>query len=344
MRAVQVTAAVVAGALGVGLALHDAGAAGPVTGRTSTAPDRPAADHARRSAGLDGPADPAAADAVATRAADADPAATDAASPRAAGVAAAPADVADAPGTVAPGAEPASDPDDRLLDPDPGAPGRLRPPPEAPAPLVLPGLRPPARVGLDLTTRSTSDPASLWVVVNKARPLDPGDWAPSDLVTVAGYEVRAPVAEPLARMLAAAAADGVALELRSGFRSRAYQEQVHAAWAARVGDARADEVSARAGHSEHQTGLAVDVGSGSAPECDFQDCFAQTPEGRWVAEHAAEHGFLLRYTAQGRPVTGFAPEGWHLRYVGQDLLAEMERRGVGTLEELFRLPGGPGYS
>lgn len=313
MRAVQVAASVVAGALGVGLALHDAGGAVPPAGRTAVALER---DDAPRPTG-----------------------------PRAAATVL-PADGVSAvlPAGEAGAAVPASDPDARLLDPDPHAPGRLRPPLEAPVPLVLPELRPPARVGLDLTTRSTSDPASVWVVVNKARPLDPVDWAPSDLVTVAGFQVRAPVADPLARMLAAAAEDGVALELRSGFRDRAYQEQVHADWAARVGDRRADEVSARAGHSEHQTGLAVDVGSGSAPECDFQDCFAQTPEGRWVADHAAEHGFLLRYTAQGQPVTGFAPEGWHLRYVGEDLLAEMERRGVGTLEELFRLPGGPGYS
>ncbi|QZN84147.1 M15 family metallopeptidase [Cellulomonas sp. C5510] len=313
----QVAASLVAGALGIGLALHDASGAVPPGGRVTAAPAS-AAD-TRDAAPL------AAALAGATASAARDHAA-----------AVPPADVAE-------GARPAADPEDRLLDPDPRARGGPGAVPEVPVPLVLPELRPPARAGLDLSARSTSDPASPWVVVNKSRPLDPVDWAPSDLVTVAGYEVRASVADPLARMLGAAAADGVALELRSGFRSRAYQEQVHAGWVAQVGGQRADEVSARAGHSEHQTGLAVDVGSGSAPECDFQDCFAQTPEGRWVAEHAAEHGFLLRYTAQGQPVTGFAPEGWHLRYVGEDLLAEMERRGVGTLEELFRLPGGPGH-
>lgn len=214
----------------------------------------------------------------------------------------------------------------------PTAPPTLTPPAPAPTP-----------VGLDLAQHSTSDPASSWVVVNKALPLVPADWAPTDLVVVAGYEVRPALQEPLTAMLAAAAADGVALELRSGFRSAAYQEGVHAGWAARVGQARADEVSARAGHSEHQTGLAVDVGSGSRPECDFEACFDETAEGRWVAARATEFGFVVRYTAENQAVTGYAPEGWHLRWTGTELLTELDRQGLTTLEELFGLPGGPDY-
>ncbi|WP_233571863.1 M15 family metallopeptidase [Cellulomonas triticagri] len=203
-------------------------------------------------------------------------------------------------------------------------------------------LDPPTPLPL-LERYPTGDPASPWVVVNKALPLVPGDYAPTDLVVVGGYEVRAALADPLSRMLAAAAAEGVGLELRSGFRSAAYQEQVHADWTGRLGEPRADEVSARPGHSEHQTGLAVDVGSSSAPACDFEACFEQTAEGRWVAARAGEFGFLVRYTAANQAVTGYAPEGWHLRYVGTDLVAEMRARGVTTLEELFGLPGGPDY-
>jgi len=213
--------------------------------------------------------------------------------------------------------------------------------PDLPAPPVVPP--PPARVGLDLAQHATDDPASVWVVVNKARPLTPVEWAPDDLVDVGGYRVRAVVAEPLSRMLAAAAAEGVRLELRSAFRSVEYQRGVHADVVARIGQERADEVSARPGHSEHQTGLAVDVGSGSQPACDFEACFGDTAEGRWVAARAGEFGLVVRYTAANREVTGYAPEGWHLRWVGADLVAEMQRRGVTTLEELFGVPGGPQY-
>ncbi|WP_203667046.1 M15 family metallopeptidase [Cellulomonas pakistanensis] len=224
------------------------------------------------------------------------------------------------------------------------APGRTTPsvpPVDVPA---TPGtLAPPARVGLDLTLHPTDDPASPWVVVNKVRPLTPADWAPGDLVVVQGYQVRPAVAEPLAQLLTAAAADGVTFPIHSAYRSHAYQQGVHADWAARVGQARADEVSARPGHSEHQTGLAVDLGSSTRPECDFQDCYAETDEGRWLAARAGEFGFVVRYTAENRGVTGYAPEGWHLRWVGTELVAEMERRGVTTLEELFGVPGGATY-
>jgi D-alanyl-D-alanine carboxypeptidase len=228
---------------------------------------------------------------------------------------------------------------------DPLAPSTRSPEITVPAPPATPAPPAPAppSPGLDLGLHATDDPASPWVVVNKSLPVVPADWAPADLVVVAGYQVRPAVQEPLAAMLAAAAADGVALELRSGFRSAAYQEGVHAGWVARVGQARADEVSARAGHSEHQTGLAVDVGSGSRPECDFEACFDTTPEGLWVAQRAHEFGFVVRYTAANQAVTGYAPEGWHLRWVGPELLAEMQRQGVTTLEELFGLPGGPAY-
>lgn len=203
--------------------------------------------------------------------------------------------------------------------------------------------RPAEPAHLDLMQRSTDDPASTWVVVNKARPLVPAGYEPADLVTVQGYQVRSSVQEPLTALLAAAAADGVQLGIRSAYRSAGYQEEVYRSWTEQLGAARADEVSARAGHSEHQTGLAVDIGSTTRPECDFEDCFDTTAEGAWVAAHAREFGFLVRYTAANQDVTGFAPEGWHLRYVGTDLVAELERQGVTTLEELFGLPGGPDY-
>lgn len=204
-------------------------------------------------------------------------------------------------------------------------------------------LQPPAPAGLDLALHPTDDPASPWVVVNKALPVAPAGWAPAELAGVAGYQVRPEVAQPLEQMLAAAAADGVALTLRSAYRSYDAQVRVHADLVAQVGQQRAEEVSARPGYSEHQTGLAVDVGSTTRPDCDFQDCFGDTAEGRWVAARAGEFGFLVRYTAANRDVTGYAPEGWHLRWVGTDLVTEMDRRGVTTLEELFGLPGGPDY-
>jgi D-alanyl-D-alanine carboxypeptidase len=102
-------------------------------------------------------------------------------------------------------------------------------------------------------------------------------------------------------------------------------------------------VSARPGHSEHQTGLAVDVGSSTRPECDFDPCFADTVEARWVAACAAEFGFVVRYTPANSAVTGYGPEAWHLRWVGRELAGHLRDTGVTTLEEVFGVPGG-GYA
>ncbi|MCP2266946.1 D-alanyl-D-alanine carboxypeptidase family protein [Promicromonospora thailandica] len=193
--------------------------------------------------------------------------------------------------------------------------------------------------GPDLTAHSTSDPASPWVVVNKRSPLDPVDHEP-DLVTVRGYLVRPDAAPDLAALLDAADADGVHLTLRSAYRGYAKQAAVYDGWVAQLGAREADEVSARPGYSEHQTGLAVDVGGTTTPGCDFEACFGGTPEGRWVAGHAAEHGFLVRYTPGNQAVTGYAPEPWHLRWVGRELAEHLRATGVSTLEEAFGVPGG----
>jgi D-alanyl-D-alanine carboxypeptidase len=208
--------------------------------------------------------------------------------------------------------------------------------PAEPAPVPVPAP------SIDLTAHSTSDPASPWVVVNKHTPLDPADYEP-DLTTVRGYLVRPDAAGDLTALLDAADADGVHLTLRSAYRGYPKQAAVYEGWVAQLGQAQADAVSARPGHSEHQTGIAVDVGSSTRSECDFERCFGRTVEGRWVAEHAAEFGFLVRYTPGNRAVTGCAPESWHLRWVGRELAAYMRATGVTTLEEVFDVPGG-GYA
>lgn len=209
-------------------------------------------------------------------------------------------------------------------------------------PRVLAG-DPVERAPLDLGLHSTTDPASPWVIVNKPRPLVPQDYVPQGLVDVQGYLVSPLAAPDLVALLAAAAAEGVRLPIASAYRSAEYQAGVHAELVASHGQEAADRLSARPGHSEHQTGLAVDLRSATQPECDFEDCFAGTAEGVWLAAHAAEFGFILRYPPTAVDVTGYAPEGWHLRYVGRELAAEMARRGVATLEELFGVPGGAVY-
>lgn len=191
----------------------------------------------------------------------------------------------------------------------------------------------------DRAARSTTDPSSPWVVVNKRLPMTPADFEP-DLVVVDQHLVARAAAADLQALLDAAADDGIELHVASAYRSPSYQRGVYDGIVARDGPELADRWSARPGHSEHQTGLAVDVDTPAHPECRIEACFGDTDAGRWVREHAARFGFWLRYTEADQAITGYGPEPWHLRYVGRRLAAELTRTGTGTLEEFFDLPGG----
>jgi zinc D-Ala-D-Ala carboxypeptidase len=210
-------------------------------------------------------------------------------------------------------------------------------------PSSSPTLSPSPSPTFDLGAHSATDPASPWVVANKAHQLDPESYAPDDLVPFDGEKLRSAVAKDLRAMFDAATADGVDLTMHSGYRSYGFQQTIFENMVSTYGRDRAERYSARPGHSEHQTGLAVDVGGGSTPSCDMQECFAQTPEGRWLAKHVAEHGFLVRYTAANKATTGYSPEPWHLRWVGRDLTAYMAEHDVTTLEEVFDVSGGAEY-
>jgi len=212
----------------------------------------------------------------------------------------------------------------------------------APTLVPRPTTAPPLEPTFDLAQHSTSDPASPWVIVNKQHPIAQ-DHVPADLVDVDGARVRAPVQPDLTAMVEAAAAAGPRLVVRGGYRSYAEQAGARAAIEARRGFAHAERYSARPGFSEHQTGLAVDIDSGTDPGCNLQTCFARTPEGVWLAEHAWEFGFVVRYTEANTAVTGYAPEGWHLRWVGRELTAWLRTEGVGSLEEALGVPGGAEY-
>ncbi|WP_267127705.1 M15 family metallopeptidase [Demequina gelatinilytica] len=214
--------------------------------------------------------------------------------------------------------------------------------PVAPTPEPSPTAT--AAPAFDLTALSVDDPDSLWVVVNKRRPLDPLDYAPADLVDVSGVPGGATMREEAAAAMqglyrAAEEADA-AFSITTGYRDRGLQQYLYNGYVAESGQEAADRFSARPGYSEHQTGLAVDIRAGA---CELEPCFADTAAGRYVAEHAWEHGFIVRYPAGAEDVTGYIYEPWHLRYVGARLAAHMHDEGIATLEELFSLKAAPEY-
>lgn len=201
---------------------------------------------------------------------------------------------------------------------------------------------PPTRARFDRKRHSTTDPRSIWVIVNKLRSIAPLDFRP-DITLVRGYQVATAAADQLARLLEAGDRRDLGLKIASAYRSYDYQSSVYESTVAARGSAAADRVSARPGHSEHQTGLAVDLVTPADAACHFERCFGDTPAGRWLAREAWRYGFIVRYPPGARAVTGYAPEPWHLRYVGRPLAAELRRQQVATLEEFFGVEGG-GYA
>ncbi|PEK12086.1 peptidase M15 [Bacillus toyonensis] len=87
----------------------------------------------------------------------------------------------------------------------------------------------------------------------------------------------------------------------------------------------------KTGHSEHQTGLTMDVKSINN---ELELSFAKTKEGKWLKENVHRAGFIIRYPKEKENVIGYAYEPWHIRYVGDD--AEKIYKEKLTLGEYMR--------
>jgi D-alanyl-D-alanine carboxypeptidase len=197
---------------------------------------------------------------------------------------------------------------------------------------------------------SLSDPSRSWVVVNKQRPLQPESFAPASLsgiglrATTLSNELRPEPGRALEQMEADARAAGVgAVGVNNGYRSYGLQQRTYGDHVRDRGQSGADAVSARPGFSEHQSGLAFDLVA-CDPGCGGIEAFGPTSQGRWVAENGWRYGFIVRYERGHTGTTGYAPEPWHIRYIGPELAKAYHDGGFHTLEEFFGLPPAPDYS
>ena len=120
---------------------------------------------------------------------------------------------------------------------------------------------------------------------------------------------------------------GINLKIISGFRSYETQVSLYNRYVARDGKEAADRYSARAGHSEHQTGLAADINS-------LEQSWENTAEGKWLNDNCYKYGFIIRYPKGKENETGYMFEPWHIRYVGVDTATILYNNGNWiTLEE-----------
>jgi len=182
-------------------------------------------------------------------------------------------------------------------------------------------------------------------LVNKSYFL-PDTYIPSDLVRadvqysfgdaeVEKAFLRQEAALALENMFQAAENDGIILYAVSGYRSYKRQNEVFTAEAVKSGEEYAETVVAIPGQSEHQTGLAMDI-SAQSVQFDLTESLAETVEGEWLATHAHEYGFILRYPKGKEDITGYSFEPWHFRYVGIDFAKTIYEKQL-TLEEYFEI-------
>ena len=157
------------------------------------------------------------------------------------------------------------------------------------------------------------------IVVNKTYSL-PKDYDP---------KVNKDALKALKLMQADAKALGLDLSLISGYRSYNTQKKLYNKYVKKDGEEVANTYSAKPGRSEHQTGLAFDIGS-------VDRSFANTSEAKWIEENAHLYGFIVRYPDNKTDITGYIYEPWHVRYLGEETAKKVWESGL-TLEEYLGL-------
>ena len=189
----------------------------------------------------------------------------------------------------------------------------------------------------DKTNKSNS--SQNLILVNKSNSLS-RNYQPDDLVIpnirfdniaddMVQY-VRYDAAIALEELFQSAESQGINLIAVSGYRSYSYQDNVYRNEVNTVGRIEADKYVAKAGESEHQTGLSMDILSDEYLSLD--DGFENTIAFNWLENNMSKFGFILRFPKGKEDITGYSYEPWHIRYVGISAATEIMEEGL-TLEE-----------
>ena len=174
-----------------------------------------------------------------------------------------------------------------------------------------------------------NNPDDLDAICNKFYAL-PEKFSPSNLEDVPkGYYVEDGKAYTLDKdaidafisMSDAAKEKGLSLKIISAYRSYDYQSKLYEKYKASNGQSAADRFSARPRHSEHETGLAIDIN-------DVSQAFENTKEFAWLQENAHLYGYILRYPKDKEDITGYMYEPWHYRYLGVELATKVKDSGL----------------
>ncbi len=188
----------------------------------------------------------------------------------------------------------------------------------------------------DLQQVLAADTDDLLTLVDKKHYLA-ADFVPADIVALRPNDfyllnrndlsLRLPVEQALRKMALAAKNAGINLVVSSTYRSYDYQKNLYERNVRQLGKAVADRESAPPGASQHQLGVAVDFGS-------ITDEFAQTKQGRWLAENAGDYGWSLSFPDGYEDVTGYRWECWHFRYLGIPAV-EFQRKWFSDVQQFM---------
>ena len=180
-----------------------------------------------------------------------------------------------------------------------------------------------------------TEPDIYLVLVNKEFKL-PNDYIPSNLEMISNEcandneYLRKEAKEAFEKLSGDAKELGYKVIAVSTYRDYNYQDRLYNEYVSDKGIDYADQCSARPGHSEHQTGLAVDVMGSN----DDYDEFENSIEFEWMKNNSYRYGFILRYPKGKEKITGFKYEPWHYRYVGSDVAKVIYKENI-TLEEYY---------
>lgn len=174
-----------------------------------------------------------------------------------------------------------------------------------------------------------------YILVNKYLYLT-SDYIPNHLEDIpteyarSGMKLVSSAKNSFVEMAKAAKKDGYPVIAMSSYRSYDYQVNLYNNYVKADGVDAADTYSARAGFSEHQTGLCVDVYNGDLPYTSFE----KSKSFHWMQENAYKYGFILRFPEGKENITGYQYESWHYRYVGVDIATYIHKHDI-TFDEYY---------
>ena len=185
-------------------------------------------------------------------------------------------------------------------------------------------------------TKETDVSKNELMLLNKYNYLT-ANYSPDDLVVftnVYAYgenqSLRKDAYDAFIEMWNSANKDGYKLIVNSSYRSYDEQKKIYDDYSSWYGEEDADKKAARAGYSEHQTGLAVDIQSYCSQNKDFEEC----EEFTWLTNNAYKYGFILRYPKDKEYLTGYKYESWHYRYVGKKVSKYIHDNNI-TFDEYY---------